>query len=110
MLYDSAMKYTVTNKSNTPHDLMTMKGRVVVLANDSVDVELDEGTACVYGEVAFFDVRHWPKVGDVTKHGTVAHVGPPLTEIPTGSRVVANSAPSAEDNKPKKRGRPPKDS
>lgn len=56
MLYDSAMKYTVKNNSSAPHDLMTIKGRVAVVAGASVEVELDDATAAVYAHVPFFEM------------------------------------------------------
>ena len=50
------MKYTVKNNSIAPHDLMTIKGRAVVLAGHSVDVELAPEIVPVYDSVPFFDV------------------------------------------------------
>lgn len=56
MLYDSAMKYTVKNNSSAPHDLVTIKGRVSVIAGESVEVDLDDATAAVYAHVPFFEM------------------------------------------------------
>lgn len=50
------MKYTVTNNSSAPHDLMTTKGRVVVLAGKSVEVDFAPEIVPVYEAVPFFDV------------------------------------------------------
>lgn len=50
------MKYTVKNNSSAPHDLMTIKGRVAVLAGSSVEVELAPEVVPVYDSVPFFDV------------------------------------------------------
>lgn len=92
LLYHGAMKYTVTNNSSAPHDLLTQKGRVVVLAGQSVDVEFDAGSAEVYGAVPFFDVKLVRASG-----GRVE-----------SARVEVNE-PRSESVTPRKPGRPRKD-
>lgn len=57
LLYHGAMKYTVTNNSSAPHDLMTLNGRVVALPGKPVDAYFDAGIAGVYAAVPFFDVQ-----------------------------------------------------
>lgn len=57
LLYHGAMKYTVTNNSSAPQDLMTLKGRVVALPGKPVDAYFDAGIAGVYALVPFFEVK-----------------------------------------------------
>lgn len=98
------MKYTVTNNSNAPHDLLTLNGRVVVLAGGSVGVEFDDGSAGVYGAVPFFDVQpimFQPK----------SAARDPLDHDGDGRKGgFINSATYAENNEPirRKPGRPAK--
>lgn len=84
---------------------MTLKGRVVVLAGKSVEVDFDAGSLGVYESVPFFEVSplgESPKMVkiDLSKSETV--------KLTDGGAVIP--APSAENNEPirLKPGRPPK--
>lgn len=105
MLYDSAMKYTVKNNSNAPHDLMTIKGRVVVLAGESVDVEFDAGSLGVYEFVPFFEVSPRGEKPNTVKIDISKSDAVKLTD---GGTVIP--APSSENSDPVRRkpGRPKK--
>lgn len=80
---------------------MTLKGRIVVLAGKSVEVEFDAGSLGVYESVPFFDVKRVHEGGVIKQQSFIIGERSPESVIP---------APSTENNDPVRRkpGRPKK--